>query len=269
VCSGDFQRVGIEAAARMKARWHAVRTAQPFMTAGSRLAKWLLVAAVFAAATRAFAGPTTGSVSGTVRLAGTAPARPPMPVFKNHEVCGDGVVDDRLVIGPAGGVRYAVVTIEGVRNGRTPERDLTLVLDNRGCRFDPHVQTAEVGQWLDLRNSDPVLHNADARLGPDTLFNVALTPGREVRKPLARAGLVAITCDVRHTWMSAFVAVADHPYHTVTDAYGAYEIRDVPPGTYTIRVWHETLGTREQPLTVTAGATATADVTYAATEAAR
>ena len=62
--------------------------------------------------------------------------------------------------------------------GRT-ERDLTLVLDNRACRFDPHVQVAEVGQWLEIRNSDPILHNADARIGQETLFNVALPPARQ------------------------------------------------------------------------------------------
>ena len=229
---------------------------------------WLL-GFLIAASSSTFAG-SPGSVAGTVRVSDPLP-RPPaaLPVFKNKEVCGDSVPDDRLLIGPGGGVRYAVVTIEGVRGGKKPERDLTVALDNRGCRFEPHVQTAEVGQWLDLRNSDPVLHNADARLGQDTLFNVALTPGREIRKPLARPGLVAITCDVRHTWMNAFVAVTDHPYHTVTDAYGAFEIRDVPPGTYTIRVWHETLGTREQQVTVAAGDTATADVAYASTEASR
>jgi hypothetical protein len=212
---------------------------------------------------------SAGTVDGTVRLAGTVPARPPQEVFKNREICGDSLPDQQLVVGPGGGLRYAVVTIVGVLGGKKPERDLTLVLDNRGCRFEPHVQTAEVGQWLELRNSDPILHNADARIGQETLFNVALTPGRQLRKPLARAGLVAIVCDVRHTWMSAFVDVADHPYHTVTDAYGAYEIRDVPPGTYTLRVWHEELGTREQPLTVKEGETATADVTYPPREASR
>jgi hypothetical protein len=205
---------------------------------------------------------TTGIVAGTVRLAGPPPARPPMPVFKNHEVCGDSVPDDRLVVAPGGGVRYAVVTVEGVKHGKAPERDLAILLDNRGCRFDPHVQTAEVGQWLELHNSDPVLHNADARIGSETIFNVALTPGRQLRKPLARPGLVAIMCDVRHTWMSAFVAVTDHPYHTVTDAEGAYEIRDVPAGTYTLRVWHEQLGTREEEVKVEAGATAAGDFTY-------
>lgn len=212
---------------------------------------------------------TTGVVAGTVRLAGPPPARAPLPVFKNHEVCGDSVPDDRLVVAPGGGVRYAVVTIEGIKSGKKPERDMALLLDNRSCRFDPHVQTAEVGQWLELHNSDPVLHNADARIGPETLFNVALTPGRQVKKPLARAGLIAVTCDVRHTWMSAFIVVTDHPYHTVTDADGAYEIRDVPPGVYTLRVWHEELGTRERQVTVGAGDTAAGDFTYPAAEGSR
>jgi hypothetical protein len=212
---------------------------------------------------------TAGVVAGTVTLAGPRPVRPPMPVFKSHEACGDAVPDDRLVVASGGGVRYAVVTIEGVKEGKKPERDIAILLENRACRFEPHVQTAEVGQWLELHNSDPVLHNADARIGPETLFNVALTPGRQVRKPLARPGLIAITCDVRHTWMSAFIAVTDHPYHTVTDAEGAYEIRDVPPGEYTLRVWHEVLGTRESRVTVGAGVTAAVDFTYPAKEDSR
>jgi hypothetical protein len=205
-----------------------------------------------------------GSLSGVVRLEGSAPARPPLPVFKHAEICGESVPDDRLVVGPGGGLRFAVVTLEGVRGGDKPERDAEHVLDNVHCRFEPHVQVAEVGQWLEITNSDPVLHNADARLGSDTLFNVALTPGRRVRRPLARPGRIALTCDVRHTWMSAFVIVTEHPYHTVTDAYGAYEIRDVPPGHYTVSVWHEQLGTRDMPVDIEAGRTTTADVAYPA-----
>ena len=203
-----------------------------------------------------------GTLTGTVRIAGTMPARPALPVYKSHQVCGQTIPDERLVIGPGGAVRYAVVTIEGVRGGRKPERDTVLVLDNRLCRFDPHVQTAEVGQSLELRNSDPILHNADARIGQVTLFNVALTPGREVRKPLAQAGLITVTCDVRHTWMKAFIAVSDHPYHTVTDAEGVYEIRGVPAGSYTVRLWHEELGTAEHQVVIEPGAVATLDVAY-------
>jgi plastocyanin len=220
-------------------------------------------AVVLLAASSVWAEPS-GILRGTVTLAGPPPTRAPLPVLKNEHVCGPGVPDDRLVVGARGGLRYAVVTVEGVR-GRPPERDLTLVLDNRACRFHPHVQVAEVGQWLEIVNSDPILHNADATLGPETIFNVALPPGRHVRKPLARAGVVTVTCDVRHTWMKAFVVVADHPYHTVTDIDGAYEVRDLPPGRYTMRVWHEELGTREQTVTIAAGAAATADVSYPST----
>jgi hypothetical protein len=210
----------------------------------------------------AAAGEAPGIVSGTIHLAGPPPVRPAMPVFKHPEVCGASVPDDRLVVAKDGGVRHAVVTIEGVRGGRKIDTGAVPTLNNLGCRFDPHVQVAEVGQMLELRNGDPILHNADARIGADTIFNVALTPSRVVRKPLARPGLVAITCDVRHTWMSAFIVVADHPYHTVTDAEGAYEIRDVPPGRYTIKVWHETLGTLEQQVTVEPGKAVVADFTF-------
>jgi len=228
-----------------------------------RLVVLACAAVALAAALPARAGPA-GTVTGTIRLTGPAPARPPLPVFKHKEVCGDGVPDDRLVVGPGGGLRFVVVTIEGVRGGNQPERDATVLLDNRACRFDPHVQVAEVGQWLDIRNSDPILHNADARLGKETLFNVALPPGRQVRKPLATPGTIAITCDVRHTWMSAFVVVAAHPYHTVTDAYGAYEIDRVPPGTYTLRVWHEELGILEREVTVPSSGIAVTDVAFPA-----
>jgi hypothetical protein len=242
----------------------------------SRLVRGVLSAAaalaLFSAAAPALAG--LAIVTGTVRLTDPVPVRPPLPVFKSHEVCGDGVPDERLVVGHSGGVRYVVVTVEGVRDGKKPERDTTITLDNRACRFVPHVQVAEVGQWLAITNSDPILHNADAHIGTDPLFNVALLPKGHVRKPLARAGLVAITCDVRHTWMSAFVDVAEHPYHTVTDVDGAYEIRDLPPGSYTLRVWHEELGTRTLPFSVKADDTAKVDVEFSlpaakATEGAR
>lgn len=231
------------------------------MRPGSMAALGLCAVAVLGTAGAATAG--AGSVSGTVTLAVPAPAREPLPVFKSHEVCGQNVPDEGLVVGPGGGVRYAVVSVEGVRGGKKPERDTTLVLDNEGCRFVPHVQVAEVGQWLELRNSDAVLHNADARLGAETLFNVGLPPARRVRKPIARAGLVTVTCDVRHTWMRGFIAVADHPYHAVTDAYGAYEIPDLPPGKYTLRVWHEELGVLERPLEIEAGRSTVLDVAYA------
>lgn len=212
----------------------------------------------------AVAGPT-GSLTGTVRLAGKPPERPPLPVFKHEEVCGKGVVDDRLVVSRTGGVRWVVVTIDGVPPGTpSPVTDPSVVLDNVGCRFSPHVLVAEVGQTLELHNSDPILHNADARRSGEPVFNLALPPDRMSREKLDRPGTLAVTCDVRHSWMSGFVVVADHPFHTTTDAFGAYEIDDVPAGTYTVRFWHEELGAKDQKVTVEPGQVAVLDLVYPA-----
>src|SRR3990172_1577591 len=95
------------------------------------------------------AGQPTGSLVGRVRVAGKASPRPRLPVLKNQEVCGTSVVDDRLVIGPRGGLRWAIVTVDGAKGDKRLEGDPGVVLDNDGCRFAPHVLVAEGGPSLD------------------------------------------------------------------------------------------------------------------------
>jgi plastocyanin len=223
------------------------------------LALALVTPTVGASAYEAIAVDAGGEIVGVVRATKAPPAPPPLPVFKNSDVCGATVTDDSLVIGPGGTLRYAIVTLEDIARGQAPEAEAVTVIDNVDCRFVPHVATASVGQWLLFRNSDPILHNADGRLGKRTLFNVALPTGREVRRPLVEPGLVEITCDVRHTWMKAYVFVASHPYHAVTDAAGAYVIGSVPAGTYNARVWHERLGEQRQEVHVEPSKTTTLD----------
>jgi hypothetical protein len=195
------------------------------------------------------------SVAVQVRVTGEAPALPPQPVFKQHETCGTTIPDERLVTGAGGALRNAVVVLNGIAAGKPIARNQPVVLDNVKCAFVPHVGTATVGQMLEIRNQDPFLHDAHARLGTRTLFNVAIPKGRTVRKPLAYAGLVHINCNVRHTWMHAYLYVADHPYHAVSDAEGKVTMDQVPPGTYKLSVWHELLGSTEQPVTVEPGKT--------------
>jgi plastocyanin len=211
-------------------------------------------------------GQPTGSLIGTVRVTGKLPARPKLPVSRYREVCGKSVVDDRLAIGPGGGVRWAVVTVDGAKSAKRPEGDPSVVLDNHGCRFSPHVLVAEVGQWLEIHNSDPILHNAHAKVGKETLFDLNVPPDQIIRRPLGRPGTISFTCDMRHTWMNAYVVVADHPFQSVTDAYGEFQIDDVPPGIYNLRVWHEELGTRSHPVTIEPGGVATVDFTYSVPE---
>lgn len=203
----------------------------------------------------------TGVIVGFVRIAGEIPKPSHLEITKSKDVCRD-VPDESLVIGPDNGVRYAVVRLKGAPKGAAAEgAEATAELDNAGCRFVPHVQTMGVDQFLLLKNTDPILHTAHALFhGGQPQFNVGLYPGRVVRKPMVAPGVVKIICEV-HPWMSAYIVVTDQPYHAVTDVYGEYQIREVPPGTYQLEVWHERLGTQVQKVQVKAGETSKVDFT--------
>lgn len=200
-----------------------------------------------------------GSITGHVRVVGNVPTLPPQPVFKQQEVCGTTIPDERLMIGANGVLRNAVVSLTDISAGKAVPRDRAVTLNNVKCAFVPHVVSATIGQMLNIHNNDPFLHDAHALLGERTLFNVAIPKGMTVRKPLAYAGLVHLNCNVRHTWMHAYLFVAEHPYHAVTDERGQFVIDGVPPGTYTLRVWHELLGSAERKVTVESGKAASAD----------
>jgi plastocyanin len=203
-----------------------------------------------------------GVISGFVRYQGKAEKAKFLEVTKNREVCGK-VADESLVVGVGQGLRYAVVTLEGIARGKAVEREAVHELDNVKCRFAPHVQTATVGQFLLVKNSDPILHTAHAYTPEgQPHFNVGLYPGRVSRKPLVKPGVFKILCEA-HPWMSAYVVVSEHPYHAVTDAYGEYQLTEVPAGKYRLRVWHEKLGVKEQEVEVRPGAVTKADFVLA------
>jgi len=211
-----------------------------------------------------------GMIKGAVKFQGSPPKLPTFPVTKFKDVCKT-FPNETLVIGPKQGVRYAVVTLEGITKGKAVEKEAVHELDNSQCRFVPHVQAASVGQFVLLKNSDPILHTAHAyfeggerfHAPAQPQFNVGLYPGRISRKPLVSPGVAKILCEV-HPWMIAYIVVTEHPYHAVTDIYGEYEIRDVPPGNYRLKVWHESLGIQEKQVEVKGGAVSNVDFNFVA-----
>ncbi len=203
-------------------------------------------------------------ILGQVRVTGDVPALPLQPVFKETDTCGTELPDERLTVGKNGALKNAMVSIINITSGKAPRLADPVKLDNLKCTFVPHVLTATVGQTLQIHNSDPFLHNAHALMGSKTLFNVGVMSNHTVLEPLLDAGLVHINCNIRHTWMHAYLYVADNPYHTVTDADGHFVLDDVPPGNYTVRVWHELLGSQDRDVKVLAGETSTQDVTFSA-----
>jgi plastocyanin len=205
-----------------------------------------------------------GSIFGTVAAPG-AKNLAPVAVTKDAAVCKTSHQPETVVVGKGGALANAVVYLKDIATGKPFDKAAKASLDNKGCTYVPHVAVVPVGSTLTIHSSDNVLHNVHALMGSDTLFNVALPlPGMQIPQTMKKPGIVNVKCDAGHTWMAATIYVVEHPYYAVTDAAGKFDLKDVPPGTYTLVAWHESLGTQEQKVTVTAGKPATASFTFAA-----
>jgi len=223
----------------------------------NRRAAALAVVLVLLAAARAPSYQETpvtngGELAGSVRYSG--PLLPPLEAVVTAEQrdCGTTIPSHLFRVGNTRGLRDVIVTIEGISTGKALSLEARAVLANRKCQFEPHVQAVPVGVKIDLLNDDPISHNAHGVLdGTRTLFNVALPiKGFRLPKVLSAPGLVSVRCEAGHTWAGAYILVVDHPYYAVTDSMGAFSMSDVPPGTYRVKAWHESVGTQEQEVTI-------------------
>lgn len=195
-----------------------------------------------------------GRVTGMVKFVGTAPAVEQLPITRDETVCGTGSrPSDALVVSANGGVQYAVVSLANITKGKpqpsTPDNPR---LVQEKCWFTPHVLLVPAGSTVDLFNHDKVMHNIHTTSAKNPVINKAHPSFRKrLRFSLNEPEVVKVRCDM-HAWMSAWFVVTDHPYYAVTDAQGAFTLTDIPPGTYTLQVWHETLGQQTQEVTVRA-----------------
>ena len=197
-----------------------------------------------------------GSISGAISVSGTIPNLPKRPVNKDPKVCGTTARDSQqLVVGTGGGLKNAVVIVEGVKRGKAvPAAFTNPEIDQKNCEYSPHVTVMPVSAEIAVRNSDPVLHNIHFYQNDESLFNIAQPTANQVNKQkLEKAGMVYAECDV-HGWMQGHVAVVDSPYYAITDDQGRFNITDLPPGTYKVKIWHEYLGEKTQDVVVNAKA---------------
>jgi plastocyanin len=198
------------------------------------------------------AASSAGTISGRVIFVGDAPAPKKIKVTKDGEKCGTEITSEDLVVGADKGVQNAVVSVDGLK-GAPPKPSSAPAIDQKGCVFHPHVTIVGVGAPLDILNSDGILHNFHTNGTKNSPLNRA-QPGfrKKMTETFSQPEIVKINCDA-HSWMSAWIVVTDHPYIDATDASGAFKIADVPPGNYTIEVWHETLGKVTKTVAVKAG----------------
>ncbi|MHC4493011.1 MAG: carboxypeptidase regulatory-like domain-containing protein, partial [Planctomycetota bacterium] len=181
-----------------------------------------------------------------------------LSITGTEKSCHAGPIpDEALVVSEQGGVRWAVVSIRKISQGKAfPSGQATITLDQKGCRFLPHVIVVPVGQPLRITNGDGILHNVHIHAKRNRTKNIAMAGARkELTVKFRRAERMHVKCDA-HPWMSAWIVAAGHPYYAVTGADGGFKLDSVPPGTYQLEAWHETLGKAEQTVTVAKGKSA-------------
>lgn len=165
---------------------------------------------------------------------------------KDEAVCGRRKPSPRLLTGRGNGVRFAVVWIEGITRGKKSRPPGIATLRQSKCEYVPHVLLMGPADELEIVNEDPILHNVhsyDVNNRLRSVFNIA-QPVRGYHTRVRETDLADIhslmtTCDAGHPWMSAYVIRASNPYCAVTDADGNFRLDEIPPGTYTLKMWHE------------------------------
>lgn len=206
----------------------------------------------------------TGTLQGRVVLDGAAPKPKKLIVVKDVAVCGKvNHLDDRIVVGEGGGLRNAVVTVKGVKNGRSlASMGREFVLDQRSCAYTPHVLLLPVGAKLKILNSDGVMHNVHTFSTLNKPFNIAQPKtNKKIEKSFSVPERIPVRCDV-HGWMSSWIVVVDDAYSAVTDDAGRFSIDGIPPGKYEAVCWQEELGERTFTFDIEAGRTVARDVHY-------
>ncbi|MBI5970402.1 MAG: hypothetical protein HY884_04540 [Deltaproteobacteria bacterium] len=180
-----------------------------------------------------------GQIIGHVKFIGAAPKLAAVKVNKNQDVCGKEKASEAIIVGRDNGVKFAIGYLEKIETGKAIDRKKQTDLDQKKCAFTPHVITMVKGTELATTNSDTVLHNANMDVEGRQMFNFGQPKQNQVIvKRVRKTGQVDITCD-SHTHMRSYAMVFEHPYHAVTDETGSFILDNVPPGKYTLKVWHE------------------------------
>lgn len=199
-----------------------------------------------------------GALHGAILFTGKAPERFALGAGELPECKHHSEVDQRsnVVIVEDGKLAGVFVYLKsGYDRARIPPAPATPVtLDQRGCMYLPRVLGLQLGQKLLVANGDPATHNVNLSAKRNKGSNRSMGAGQP---PLEfqfdkREERIVVKCDI-HPWMGAAVFVEEHPWFAVSDAHGAFRIRDVPPGEYVVEGVHEILGDVAGRVTVTAG----------------
>jgi len=209
-----------------------------------------------------------GTVAGKAAFTGTAPAMQKINMDADPTCASlhsEPVYSEEVVVNPNGTLRHVFVYVKEGLEGKTfPAASQTVVMDQKGCHYTPHVFGLQVNQPLEIVNSDATLHNVHGMPKQSKEFNLGMPiQGMKLTRKFDKPEvMVKFKCDV-HPWMSAYAGVLLHPFFSVAGEDGTFEIKDIPAGSYVVEAWHEKYGTQTQTISVDETGSTTADFTFA------
>ena len=205
-----------------------------------------------------------GTVVGRIIFDGTPPPTRMLKVDEDVEVCGsEDRPSEELLVNSNSGIKNAVLSIEGITSGKQWEATGEFVYDQRQCRFVPRMLLIQPKAQGVVLNSDTVGHNFHTISKGIFSVNKKIKGGAQMKvakNKIRKPGIIRAKCDM-HSWMKGWWIVAESPYTVITDENGNYSIAGIPPGTYTLKLWHEKLGESEQTVVVEANQSTQIDMT--------
>ena len=212
---------------------------------------------------------TAGNIVGSVAFEGSAPAMDAIDM-SGESVCANKhsstPMVQTVVVNDNGTLSNVFVYVKegSAIDGMQFPTPSAALLDQDGCVYSPHVMGVMVDQEITIRNSDGLLHNINATPTEQRGFNTSQPVMMETSQDFGTPEvMVPLRCDV-HGWMTAYIGVLTHPYHSVSDGSGDFSLSTLPEGDYVVEAWHEQYGTQSQTVTVTAGGTADVTFTFSA-----
>ena len=214
---------------------------------------------------------TAATVAGRITFEGTVPENPPVKISGDpmcQKAHAEGLRLEHYVVRDGGLDNVFVRVKDSLADYAFDPPAAPATLDQQGCRYVPHVLGVRVGQPIEISNSDATTHNVHSQPDVNREFNFAqFQQGQKnVQTFTAPEVMVPFKCDL-HGWMNAYIGVMEHPFFAVSADGGRFELKGLPPGTYTLEAWHEKAGTRTQQITVGPGDSKTVGFVFKADSA--
>ncbi len=211
---------------------------------------------------------TAGTIAGTVHFDGKPPARVSIDMSMDPACAMSATPNsaEQVVVTGHSLANVYIYVKSGIHASSAPTGTAPTVLDQKGCRYTPHVIALQQGGSVQFKNSDPTMHNIHTTPADgSTSIDVSQSPmGEPQTKQFNQAEtMLPVRCN-NHPWMQAYINVAPNPYFAVTGTDGTFNIPNLPPGTYTLAAIHETLGEKDIQITIAPKSTTKADFTFAA-----